>query len=207
MKKPKFYVPGLLSLCVLFPLLMYKLSQWGIFHKDYVLEVMWYNPIATPYSHVSPLPSRNYTLINLTGEAADDNIKIQYAKLLVKEMVHQFDTTRGVRIHFADTAKYESFIEVLDFCSQQDALGYAPHENDFWIFNRFKGEEEKNLGWLGSCIVYTPINTGEEKNEMAWAYAYTFDKKFWPLAVLFITLSVLSFRRRMFPTFRKHNIT
>jgi hypothetical protein len=206
MKKSKIYVPGLLSLFLLFPLLMSKLSQWGIFHKDYVLEVTWYNPVATPYTQVFPLPSKNYTVVTLTGDASEDHIKIQYAKLLLKEMVHQFDTTRGVRIHFSDTAKYESFIKILDFCSQQDALGYAPHENDFWIFNRFKNEEEKKRRWFGSCIVFTPINTDEEKDEMAWVNAYTFEKKFWPLAVLFITLSVLSFRCS-FPTFGKDNVT
>jgi hypothetical protein len=109
--------------------------------------------------------------------------------------LHNFDTTSGVRVHFADTSKYESFIEVLDFCSQQDALIYAPYENNFWIFNRFKNEEEKNYRPFGSCIPLSDRYIVEENDNAAWSYADVLDKKLWPLAVLFALLVGVSFRK------------
>ncbi|MBT1704935.1 hypothetical protein [Chryseosolibacter indicus] len=72
-----------------------------------------------------------------------DKVKIEYARVLLHEMTTLFDTTRGVHIIFADTAKYESFIDILDYYNQQEGLAYRPHENNFWIFNPFKNKEQK----------------------------------------------------------------
>src|SRR5688500_5232245 len=98
MKKIKLYVPGLYSLFLLFPLLMYQVSEWGVFRHDKMLEVTWYDP-DTPWPSTLPPPARDYSVIDLTGNPVDDDIKIQYAKLLVHKVVYGGDTTHGVRIH------------------------------------------------------------------------------------------------------------
>jgi hypothetical protein len=188
MKKLRMYVPGLLSLCLLFPLLLHKLTQWGVFQKDYILEVAWYSPTAV--TSIFP-PPRDYTVINLTGDAPDDHIKIQYAKIIVNEMVTQFDTTRGVRVHFADSSKYHSFIEVLAFCNQQDVLGYAPYENDLWIFNLFESEEQRKHMPIWSCLPLTLPDVD-----------YTIQQELWPLIFLFILLSGLSLRQTLLRSVR-----
>lgn len=190
----KIYVPGLLSLLLLVPLLLYKLSHWGIFDKEYVMEVTWHSPaIENLYVQKFP-PSKDYVDINLTGNALTDKVKIDYVKVLLDEMVTLFDTTRGVHIIFADTAKYESFIEILNFCDQQDGLAYAPYESNFWIFNRFKNEEQKKNMWLGSCIVMTPLEDPEAKHNFAWALAYGVDNRFLPIGLLFILLVIVNFK-------------
>jgi hypothetical protein len=197
MKKMKIYVPGLLSLLLLFPLLLYKLSHSGIFDKEYVMEVTWYSPaIKNAYMQTFP-PSKDYIDIHLTGNALTDKVKIEYAKVLVDEMITLFDTTRGVHLIFADTAKYESFIDILDFCSQQDGLAYAPHESNFWIFNRFKNEEQKKNMWVGGyCIVMTPLEHPEAKDNFAWALGYGMDNRFWPIGLLFMLLVICNFKRQ-----------
>jgi hypothetical protein len=197
MKKMKIYVPGLLSLLLLFPLVLYKLSHRGIFDKEHVIDVAWYSPaIEDPYVQKFPL-SKDYININLTGNALTDRVKIEYVKVLVHEMLTLFDTTRGVHIIFADTAKYESFIDILDYCNQQGGLAYAPYESNFWIFNRFKNEEQKKTMWVGSCMVMSPLKYPEEKNNLAWAFAYGMDNKFWPIGLLFILLVILNFKTRL----------
>lgn len=91
MRRIKFYVPGLFSLLLLFPLLMYQLTQWGVFEKDRVLEVNWHSPDMTiPYGREFP-PSKHYTVINLTGNTSDDRDKIQFVRLLINEIVTQLD--------------------------------------------------------------------------------------------------------------------
>jgi hypothetical protein len=104
MKIRRIYVPGLLSLIFLFPLLLTTLSRWGIFEKQYVVEVNWYSPeIETPYMQKFP-PSKDYINVNLTGNGLTDKVKIEYAKVLLDEMVSKFDTTRGVHINLSLTS-------------------------------------------------------------------------------------------------------
>jgi hypothetical protein len=153
MKKIKVYIPGILSLLLLFPLIMYQLLARGYLNKNYVLEVTWYSPEISDANGQKFPVERNYTTINLTGNARNDKITVAYAKLLITEMLTEFDTTKGLHLHFADTAKYESFIEVLDFCDQQQTLSYAPNNSDFWIFNKVKNEQQKKM-LFRSC---TPI--------------------------------------------------
>jgi hypothetical protein len=197
MKKVKIYVPGLLSLLFLFPLLMHKLSNSRIFDKEHVMEVTWHNPeIENRYARKFP-PSKDYIDINLTGDTLTDKVKIEYAKVLLDEMVTLFDTTRGVHFVFTDTAKYESFVEILNFCSQQDALAYAPHGSDFWIFNRFKSQEQKEYMRFGHCTFRDPLNVPEVKHNFAWAIAYGVDYRFWPVGLLFILLIIVNFKRRL----------
>jgi hypothetical protein len=189
MKKMRIYVPGLLSLLLLFPLLLYKLSHWGIFDREHAMEVTWYSPaIDNLYIQKFP-PSKNYIDINLTGNATDE-VKIEYAKVLLVKMVSLLDTTMRVHIIFADTAKYESLIEILNFCSQHDNLAYALYESNFWIFTRFENEEQKENMWSGSCTDMRPLEDPEAKHNFAWA-------RFWPIGLLFILLVVFNFRRRL----------
>jgi hypothetical protein len=201
MQTPKIYAPGLLSLLLLFPLFLYLLAEWHIFDKQYMMEVSWYEPkimnnCLPPYPAFPP--PKKYALVNLTGEASHDSIALQSAKGFIQQIAARFDTIHGVRIHFTDTAKYESLVHMLDFCYQQDALTCVPYENDLWIFNRIANEEQKEMSnfWRGSCIVMTYPDIESEKQNFAWAYANVLDKKFWPLGAIFTLLIVLSFRRR-----------
>jgi hypothetical protein len=90
MKKPKLYIPGLLSLLLLFPLLINQLSQWHIFERDHVLEVAWFSPTQkNGYGQGFP-PAKKYAVINLTGNSTHDSIKIEYTKVLLHEMIAQF---------------------------------------------------------------------------------------------------------------------
>ena len=60
-KRVLFYVPGLISLSILMPLLMRQLDDWGTFKKQYVMEVNWYSPtMANPYAQQFPAPKKLY---------------------------------------------------------------------------------------------------------------------------------------------------
>jgi hypothetical protein len=183
MKRLLIYTPGVLSLLLLFPLLLNQLHQWGIFKKERVLEVTWHDPTLSqrfPSVKLFTIPTRDYTTINLTGDSADD-VKIEYAKVLVNEMLAKFDTINGVRIHFEDAAKYDTFVKVLNFCNRHHRLGYAPYESDFWIFNRISSEENLTLFLCGfRCHIAEPPAV-ELTDKLAAAFNYNIETRYWPI--------------------------
>jgi hypothetical protein len=191
-RKLKLYAPGLFSLLLLFPLLLHQLLLWSIFDKEYMLEVTWHHPVFASDGQQEVPPPRDYAVFNITGNAAKDNIKIEYAKILIYELLVSFDTIKGVHFQFADTAKYHSFIEVLDYCGGQLRAPYAVYENDFWVFMPppRTGAVRQHSGF-SSCMNFTPVNVPNEESNLN----VLFDKQFWPITLLFLLLTLVSFIR------------
>jgi hypothetical protein len=133
--RPRFYVAGFISLLLLFPLCMVQLKQYHAAQKAYVLEVVWYDPDHPGVFGPKAPPARDYQVIDIAGHKEHDRLKLNYAQLAIREMLHRHDTLTGIKIHFADTARYGSFIHALDICHQENAQTFVAFENDLWIFN------------------------------------------------------------------------
>lgn len=58
-------------------------------------------------------------------------------------MLALFDTVNAIRVHFTDTARYESLIRLLDICNKEEVLTYAPYKDDVWIFKGIINEDER----------------------------------------------------------------
>ena len=139
------YVPGLISLLLLFPLATFQLDKYGAFEKVRVMEVNWYSPKAVRWFDVKFPPERLYYVLTLTGNKKNDDLKLDYAEASIRKLVSRHDRINGLRLHFTDAARYESFIRALDICLRQDAIRYVPYKRDIWIFNIYKHEDSKEL--------------------------------------------------------------
>jgi hypothetical protein len=133
-RKLNFYTPGLYSLALLLPLCMLQFYWFTISRKQFTIEVRWYDPSDTSY-FAQKIPVRNYTFVNITRDDIANKARIDSIKKAVLELSSCADTTSGVRVHFSDTARYESFVDVLNIVNSDDRLfPYQVYQNDFWIF-------------------------------------------------------------------------
>jgi hypothetical protein len=185
-RRPILYVPGLLSLALLLPLCWKTINEANLFKKYRTMEVVWYDD---KMQKEHPLPARNYTDIRLNGDATADAIKLDYSKILIREMISVGDTINAVRIHFADTSKYDSFVRALNICDAERGLNYAVSLDAITVFNQIpypEGEREIRM-LFGSCIVLdrreTPV-----ANAMVYPFEYDFNKNDGKFAVAFLAL-------------------
>lgn len=192
----RIYVPGLISLILFFPLAMFQLEQYKEFKKYYVLEVNWYSPELTrPHALKFP-PVRKYQVLTLNGNKEDDNTKLDFARTTIREMLAMNDTINGVRVHFSDTARYESFVRALDICDRERGLTYAPYESDLWILNL------NQTPVLNGCIAYSHPICGtfmsfasNQNDEVPFPFRYHYESRFWPILLMLIVLMALSLRK------------
>lgn len=193
----RIYVPGLISLVLFFPLAMFQLYRYGAFEKSYVSEVNWYSPELTRPHDLQFPPVRDYQVLTLNGNKKDDNTKRNFAQIAIREMLAMNDTVNGLRVHFTDTARYESFVRVLDICMQEGALTYAPYKNDVWIFNRIRNlEESKRISyWICGTLSLKSNVPFSRCDTLSLPFRYDYDTRFWPILLMLVVLTGLSFRK------------
>ena len=106
-----------------------------------------YNP-NRQYEHVRfdttllsiPENRRVYQTITLNGIQKEDNIRLAYFRLLIRELYHNHDTITGVHLIYGDSITYGTYIESFNICKQESILIYAPYRNNLWVYY-------KNLKW------------------------------------------------------------
>jgi len=131
----KFLYPiGLLSLSILPLLCLDSFYQQYLKKKSlYALEVTYWDPLGSA--------NEKFTKIILTG-AEEDKIKLDYAQVAIRELIHQKDTTRGMELTFSDNAKYSSLVKLFDLCRVENVRSYVNYQNKFWVFNLWPSEEQ-----------------------------------------------------------------
>jgi hypothetical protein len=80
-------------------------------------------------------PKRNYTDIVFTGIAKDDKIKLQFARIRIREILLLADTVNGLNFLFTENCRYETFISTLDMLRVEEAKYYLPVVNHIWFFH------------------------------------------------------------------------
>ena len=193
----RIYVPGLISLFLFFPLALFQLDRHGSFEKLHVLEVNWYSPELTRPNDLRFPPTRAYQVLALNGNGKHDDEKLDFAQVAIREMLAMNDTVNGLKIHFTDNAKYESLVRALDICNRERGLTYVPYESDLWILNL----NQKPV--LHGCIAYShPICgtfmgvTSKQNDDASFPFQYHYESRFWPILLMLILLTALSFRKR-----------
>ena len=78
----------------------------------------------------------DYKRISLTGEKQNDSLKMAEIKGHLKGFKAKMDEVSGVHIVFTGKSKYGDFIEVLDYCLQEEIYRYIPYKNNLWIPSR-----------------------------------------------------------------------
>lgn len=132
MKKRKlFLLPGLAA-SVLLMIFMWNFLYVNHFRKLTLIIVPekfpdWLPPI--PYTTF-----RNYHNIHYTGKDLQDNIKLEYARIRIAEIIQQNDTINGLHFTFSDSAKVNIFIHTLDVLKQENAQRYAIDRGEIWFY-------------------------------------------------------------------------
>lgn len=195
-KRFLLYVPGLISLCLFFPLTLSQLNQLAASKKFYAMEVNWYSPeLNRPYGLQFP-PVRQYQVLTMTGNKEDDEAKLDLMQTVLREMLAMNDTINGLRIHFTDTARYESLVHALEICNLEGGVTYLPYENDLWIItmNRTSALQHCLPISYGMCGTIGALRLIKNGN-VPFSFRYDYDARFWPILLLLVFLTLLSFRK------------
>lgn len=77
---------------------------------------------------------RNYQEIHITGEKRTDDIKLEFARIRINEIIKQQDTLYGLHFSFGDSSKFINLIQTLDILRQERAERYIIDNGEIWFF-------------------------------------------------------------------------
>lgn len=163
--KKLHYIPGIISLVIL-PIVFCFFAKQKIQHLPYVIRLNWADTIQwksedSEYNIPHPknyLPERTYENIVFTGNQRDDNIKLQFAQIRIREILKTNDTLNGLHFLFEDSSTYGDFVGALDKLRIENADWFLPIDNSIWFF-QFAPDTAKRTYVEGlSCddVVYMP---------------------------------------------------
>ena len=85
--------------------------------------------------HFTPfLPKRNYIDINITGDKENDEMKLDFAHLKIRDIISHNNYTNGVHFKFGDSSEYWSLIKAIDILRFEQAKTYILIDNNLWFF-------------------------------------------------------------------------
>jgi hypothetical protein len=141
--------------------------------------------------------SRKTRKIKKSVNRKEDETKLDYAQLAIREIVALGDTVNGVRVHFNDTARYESFVRVLNICLEEGMVPYVPYKKDIWIFNRIGSVDEGKRPQYSFCGMHGPRTHARSEGLLPFPLHYNYDKRLWPIFLTLTILAALSLRRSL----------
>jgi hypothetical protein len=148
-RKIFYYPTGIISLILLPILCICYLEYKNAFDKYGVIQIKWWTPeLYADHSETALKeghPNIPYTSTFLTGKDENDKSKLRKAQLEIHNWVKRKDTLTGFQFHFSDSAKYWTFIKVIDICKIEGAKYFTVGDNNIWVFY-YNGEnphEEK----------------------------------------------------------------
>lgn len=84
-----------------------------------------------PYTEI-----RNYHEIHFTGNSDTDTIKLEYARIRIREIIQQADSINGIHFTFGDSTSINIFIHTLDILYQERAQRYIIDKGDVWFYEK-----------------------------------------------------------------------
>jgi hypothetical protein len=136
--------------------------------------------------------------IYLKGEAKHDEIKTQYAQIVIREMIKTKDTTICVNVHIQTNCKYGNFIDVLDLMYKENVENYLVTTDGIKAIYRNREVMKMRIagGYLSSCRGCFIDKTFQEdfsNNKLPNIFQYV---KVWFLPILlFIAICFLALFR------------
>lgn len=203
-RKRLFYPAGLISLILLPTLCIFYLYKHKAFEKPRAIEINWWAEEWGKFSmeeySFKIYPKRNFIDINITSNNLENKIKLDFARLEIRNLISTQDTTKGVHFHFDEQSKYWTFIRAIDICKIEKANVFVAKENDLWIFNfvprpKPKAEEITAImcgtGRMNYSIEKSQEAVAKEKQEKI-NYVFGLAKQFWLSGLLFILMTMLT---------------
>jgi len=202
-----YYIPGIISLIAL-PIICYQYlipyskderSLVVVFCEKYKPNKDYYNNIRFDTTFLSSHDDRRtYYTIGLNGNNKDDKTRLEFFRLLIRDLYNNKDTINGVHLLYGDTVKYKTFIESLNICKQESILIYIPFENNLWVL--YKRFDKERLERIKVRREQARIKNNIEINNRSSDKLTIKDKfrlmiKIWPVFLLILLLGYLSLRK------------
>lgn len=134
--KRLLYIPGIISLIGLPVLITIHLRQYKDVPKRNIIETYWINRVTycsggDQASYIDE--SRTYIDIELTGDSLSDDQKFQSADSLLSNILNGKDKQHGIHYRFSNTAKYGTFVGVLNKLLKKAPHQYLLYKGGIWI--------------------------------------------------------------------------
>lgn len=188
-----FYTPGIISLTFLAFIFIYFAEREIENSNQAVIPLFLWDPIYqvkypeffTDWLPSGP-PNRNYTNILFTGNEIEDRVKLEYGKLLIREMISSKKISDGVHFRFSDNSHYGTFVKTLDVLIREDAKTYLFYDKDIWFYQFAQGTtgQATELPLFVCGMEYEPVNI-DWWEETAQRTVHIWNKS-WEIILLFV---------------------
>lgn len=163
-RKRIFYVPGMISL-VLIPVLCYY-----HFYKVDAFKVYGFLDISLvrnkeEFEKYNVKGLRKYKDFIFNGEKTQE-LKLQELRYFVRDLVKEYDTINGVKIHFGPKTDYNTFVNVIDILTTEKVPTWAPFKDDVYVLASGKPKHKEDHRFFCGTGAYSEKNTlrMEEEN-------------------------------------------
>ena len=164
-RKKIIYVPGAISLTIL-PILF---LIWTKKHLDikpltalsvYLVDTNQFKKHPEMFVKLNKdfLPKRLYFDISFTGNNIDDKIKLDFARIQIKDYVLQKDYKNGIHFKFGDSCEYWTYVKTVDALKSGGAKTFMSFDNDLWFFNLKTDTTKKTFDYpclLCNDVIFT----------------------------------------------------
>ncbi|MBE7171954.1 MAG: hypothetical protein INR73_15305 [Williamsia sp.] len=137
-----YYIPGAIALAVLSTLFIHlankelhrkSIGVIPLFVADKDLPEKY--PEMFKKNKGALFPKRNFTDIFLTGNTKWDKIKLDFARIRIREVLSANDSLNGIHFQFGGNSRYWSFLKAVDILRTEGAKRYVPLDKDLWFFH------------------------------------------------------------------------
>jgi len=129
------YVPGMISLIGLGILITLhyicekQRAQLHVIELDYITSLTY----CTGGDRASILDERKYIRVELTGNATEDSLTLKNAEPLLKSILNKTDKVHGIHYSFSSTAKYRTYINVINIFLKMKSDMFLLHRDGIWV--------------------------------------------------------------------------
>jgi len=143
----KFYIPGVFSLVGIMLFLYYFTTFQNrnfrvvdvvmlenikqVNKSELILKITGYESIKI-----------NRKIIEIILNGKNDIPKITKAQILIRKMISENDSIKGLKFTFTNNSTYNSFVKIINVLLIENAKRYAISENNIYFFKDYKKIEE-----------------------------------------------------------------
>jgi hypothetical protein len=185
----------MISLVLLPAALIFYLQYHEIFRAYNMIRVFritedFYRPQTNNSVVYSRPPDYDNLCITLDGDDDNDRVKLEYARLTLRQIIAEKDTAKGVYFKFASTSKYGAFVRAITFCKLEKADFFITLKNDIQAYCR-KPEPQTDrtiVVFMQNCIMESEeakIQKEKAAQTIRDQQENTFIAGFWPVWLFF----------------------
>lgn len=193
-RKKIFYVPGIISL-VFIPLLclyyFYKVDAFKVYNY---LEFFVPNKEEVVKYKVEGL--RKYKVFKFEDNKSKEKPKLEELSLFVHDLIKNYDTINGAKIHFGPKTDYDTFVGVISIMSEENVPTWVLSEDNIYVLANAKPKSKQYRGFVCGNGKYSEINTlkmeEEKRKKELQVFQLSFLKQQWIIFLGYLGLVFLN---------------